>query len=105
MDRAILSHVKELGLESLSSSYKKVDEIPFDFTRRRMSVVVEDRNGKRQIITMSRRRNADGLQLCGIRRKGSAFIRQHAKQGTEIREGDECTRYESAGPGAEEFPE
>ena len=51
MDRAILSHVKELGLESLSSSYKKVDEIPFDFTRRRMSVVVEDKNGKRQIIT------------------------------------------------------
>ena len=51
MDRAILSHVKELGLESLSSSYKKVDEIPFDFTRRRMSVVVEDLKGKRQIIT------------------------------------------------------
>lgn len=51
MDRAILSHVKELGLESLSCSYKKVDEIPFDFTRRRMSVVVEDLNGKRQIIT------------------------------------------------------
>lgn len=51
MDRAILSHVKELGLESLSSSYKKVDEIPFDFTRRRMSVVVENQTGKRQIIT------------------------------------------------------
>ena len=51
MDRAILSHVKELGLEALSRSYKKVDEIPFDFTRRRMSVVVEDMNGKRQIIT------------------------------------------------------
>ena len=51
MDRAILSHVKELGLESLSSSYKKVDEIPFDFTRRRMSVVIENAVGKRQIIT------------------------------------------------------
>ena len=51
MDRAILSHVKELGLESLSRSYKKVDEIPFDFQRRRMSVVVEDLSGKRQIIT------------------------------------------------------
>lgn len=51
MDRAILSHVKELGLESLSCSYKKVDEIPFDFTRRCMSVVVEDLKGKRQIIT------------------------------------------------------
>lgn len=51
MDRAILSHVKELGLELLSRSYKKVDEIPFDFQRRRMSVVVEDSCGKRQIIT------------------------------------------------------
>lgn len=51
MDRAILSHVEELGLESLSNSYKKVDEIPFDFTRRRMSVVVENSDGKRQIIT------------------------------------------------------
>ncbi|MFQ6911408.1 MAG: magnesium-translocating P-type ATPase [Bacteroides faecis] len=51
MDRAVLSHVKELGLESLSRSYRKVDEIPFDFTRRRMSVVVEDNSGKRQIIT------------------------------------------------------
>ncbi|WP_075555568.1 magnesium-translocating P-type ATPase [Parabacteroides timonensis] len=51
MDRAVLSHVKELSLESLSSEYKKVDEIPFDFTRRRMSVVVEDSKGKRQIIT------------------------------------------------------
>lgn len=51
MDKAILSHVKELDLEYLKDSYRKVDEIPFDFTRRRMSVVVEDRQGKRQIIT------------------------------------------------------
>ncbi len=51
MDRAILTHVKELKLESISENYKKVDEIPFDFTRRRMSVVVEDKRGKRQIIT------------------------------------------------------
>lgn len=51
MDKAILSHVKELSLEYLKDNYKKVDEIPFDFTRRRMSVVVEDRQGKRQIIT------------------------------------------------------
>lgn len=51
MDKAILSHIKELGLEYLKEDYKKVDEIPFDFTRRRMSVVVEDKQGKRQIIT------------------------------------------------------
>lgn len=51
MDKAILSHVKELSLEYLKDNYTKIDEIPFDFTRRRMSVVVEDRQGKRQIIT------------------------------------------------------
>ncbi len=51
MDRAILSHVKELGMESVKKEYHKVDEIPFDFIRRRMSVVVEDMYGKRQIIT------------------------------------------------------
>ncbi|MCD7714384.1 MAG: magnesium-translocating P-type ATPase [Prevotella sp.] len=51
MDRAILSHVKDLQLEHLSEDYKKVDEIPFDFVRRRLSVVVEDNAGKRQIIT------------------------------------------------------
>ena len=51
MDKAILSHVRELNLEHLKDDYTKVDEIPFDFTRRRMSVVIEDRQGKRQIIT------------------------------------------------------
>ena len=51
MDKAILSHVKELNIEHLKEDYQKIDEIPFDFTRRRMSVVVEDTKGKRQIIT------------------------------------------------------
>lgn len=51
MDKAILSHVKELKLEHLKDAYSKVDEIPFDFIRRRMSVVIEDKQGKRQIIT------------------------------------------------------
>ena len=40
MDRAILSHVKDLDLEAMKDNYRKVDEIPFDFTRRRMSVVI-----------------------------------------------------------------
>ena len=46
MDKAILSHVTELQLEHLKNNYYKVDEIPFDFTRRRMSVVVEDKIGR-----------------------------------------------------------
>ncbi|MDR0961961.1 MAG: magnesium-translocating P-type ATPase [Mediterranea sp.] len=51
MDKAILSHVHDLGMEHLQEGYAKVDEIPFDFIRRRMSVVIEDLQGKRQLIT------------------------------------------------------
>lgn len=51
MDKAILAHCKELHFENLEQEYLKVDEIPFDFNRRRMSVVIEDTKGKRQIIT------------------------------------------------------
>ncbi|MGY3766028.1 magnesium-translocating P-type ATPase [Vagococcus vulneris] len=50
MDVAIIDAAeKELNINS--EDYTKVDEIPFDFQRRRMSVVIEDRTGKRQMIT------------------------------------------------------
>ncbi|WP_255467304.1 magnesium-translocating P-type ATPase [Raoultibacter phocaeensis] len=56
MDRAIIASLEEEqaekpSLQNLSSRYRKVDEIPFDFERRRMSVVVEDEAGKTQMIT------------------------------------------------------
>ena len=53
MDKAIVEHVNENGkaLDVVVEDYNKIDEIPFDFNRRRMSVVVEDKQGKRQIIT------------------------------------------------------
>ncbi|MDR0915799.1 MAG: magnesium-translocating P-type ATPase [Oscillospiraceae bacterium] len=51
IDLAIIKRASENGLESLLDAYTRVDEIPFDFARRRMSVVLEDKNGKRQLIT------------------------------------------------------
>ncbi len=56
LDIAILEYGKEKGMEEgvLERIYRKVDEIPFDFVRRRMSVVLESivRGGKkRQLIT------------------------------------------------------
>ncbi|MHB1315966.1 MAG: magnesium-translocating P-type ATPase [Christensenellales bacterium] len=51
MDIAILDHADERGFMELRSRYTKVDEIPFDFNRRRMSVVVKDRDGKTQMVT------------------------------------------------------
>lgn len=51
IDLAIINRAHENELDSLKESYKIIDEIPFDFSRRRMSVVLEDKNGKRQLIT------------------------------------------------------
>jgi len=51
IDLAIIERAEAEGKEFWDDNYKKVDEIPFDFTRRRMSVVLEDQNGKRQLIT------------------------------------------------------
>ena len=38
-------------LLDLSENYVKVDEIPFDFTRRRLTTVVQDKTGKTQMVT------------------------------------------------------
>ncbi len=51
MDKAILEHGNEKGFEILKHKYTKVDEIPFDFARRRMSVVLESEGNKRQLVT------------------------------------------------------
>ena len=50
LDRAVLHHQnlhRELSLEK----YTKVDEIPFDFSRRMMSVAVEGPDGERHLLT------------------------------------------------------
>ncbi len=50
MDEAILDHEElEERLEA-SKKYRKIDEIPFDFVRRRMSVIVEDTSGTNTLI-------------------------------------------------------
>ncbi len=56
MDLAIINKSEEVEandptLTPLSKLYTKVDEIPFDFTRRRLTTVVEDKNGKTQMVT------------------------------------------------------
>ena len=40
LDRAVLEHVEKTTELKLKETYRKIDEVPFDFERRRMSVVV-----------------------------------------------------------------
>lgn len=56
MDVAIIQKTEEEEaddpqLVDLSEHYVKVDEIPFDFARRRLTTVVQNRDGKTQMVT------------------------------------------------------
>jgi Mg2+-importing ATPase len=50
LDRAILDS-PDFHNQALIAKYKKLDEIPFDFTRRMMSVLVENPEGKAILLT------------------------------------------------------
>jgi Mg2+-importing ATPase len=50
LDRAVLRY-SELHKELSVEKYSKVDEIPFDFSRRMMSVAVQGPDGQRQLLT------------------------------------------------------
>jgi len=50
LDRAILDS-KDFHQQELIAKYRKLDEIPFDFTRRMMSVLVQDPDGKSILLT------------------------------------------------------
>lgn len=50
LDVAVLEGVDEAVARTLATRWQKVDEIPFDFERRRMSVVVSEEQGVHQLI-------------------------------------------------------
>ena len=50
IDEAVIARGTEHGMKDLSEKYTKIDEVPFDFSRRRLSVVVSD-GKKNQLIT------------------------------------------------------
>ena len=56
MDRAIISRTEKEAkeypiLQNLDTSFQKIDELPFDFERRRMSVIVKDDEGTVSMVT------------------------------------------------------
>lgn len=51
LDLAVIKRGDETGIQDQVKMYTKIDEIPFDFKRRRMSVVVIDDQGTRSLIS------------------------------------------------------
>jgi P-type Mg2+ transporter len=50
LDNAVLAHVELHKVLGIDTGYSKLDEIPFDFSRRRLSVVVARQDGKHILI-------------------------------------------------------
>jgi P-type Mg2+ transporter len=50
LDHAVLDHVELKDELRLEQDYSKIDEVPFDFERRRMSVVVSERDHHHELI-------------------------------------------------------
>ena len=44
VDKAIISYGTKNRIEALTTKYEKIDEIPFDYTRKKQSVVVKNKN-------------------------------------------------------------
>lgn len=51
IDEAVINRALKSELGNLAQEFRKVDEIPFDFSRRRLSVIVEDNNKEKLLIT------------------------------------------------------
>ncbi len=49
LDTAVVKHAKENKINNIGEDYRKIDELPFDFKRKRLSIVVEDKK-KRKIL-------------------------------------------------------
>lgn len=84
LDVAVLEHVEVHSQLQAATAFAKVDEIPFDFNRRRMSVVVAEHGGPHQIICKGAVEEI--LSVCNQVRHGEAVEPLTAELLTRIRE-------------------
>ena len=50
LDTAVLKHANENEINDIVLDYQKIDELPFDFKRRRLSIIVEDKKKEKILI-------------------------------------------------------
>jgi P-type Mg2+ transporter len=80
MDKAVLEH---RNLEPTAAHYRIVDEIPFDFQRRRMSVVVS--NGEGPELLVCKGAVEEMLSICAYAKTGDEILPMTDEQRAEIK--------------------
>lgn len=71
LDLAIIEKAHTENIDEVLSEYLKIDELPFDFSRRRMSIIVADKKNNRQIITKGAMEEI--LTVCKYAEKGNGI--------------------------------
>jgi Mg2+-importing ATPase len=80
MDKAVLSH---RDLEPIVARYRVVDEIPFDFQRRRMSVVLANGDGHHLLVCKGA--VEEMLSICSTERRGDEVVPMTDERRREIK--------------------
>ncbi|MGI9025267.1 MAG: magnesium-translocating P-type ATPase [Burkholderiaceae bacterium] len=84
LDRAVLDHAEMHRELSLVTNYRKVDEIPFDFERRRMSVVVSEREDHHELICKGAVEEI--VAVCATMQHGDEIVALTEERLAQIRE-------------------
>jgi Mg2+-importing ATPase len=85
LDAAILDHEDLKDRVKAEARYRKIDEIPFDFIRKRMSVIVEDKTGLNTLICKGA--VDDVIDLCSqveIDGKIASMVPKLAAEGRQV---------------------
>ena len=71
LDEAVLSNSKVKNIAGIENEYRKVSEIPFETTRRRMSVIVGNRSGEH--ILICKRAVDEMISISSLAAEGSGY--------------------------------
>jgi Mg2+-importing ATPase len=72
LDKAVLSHAEMQPETRLQTAWRKIDEVPFDFSRRRMSVVVD--NGGSEHLLICKGALEEILSVCTAVERGAEVL-------------------------------
>lgn len=66
IDEAVINRALKNDLGKLIEKYRKIDEIPFDFSRRRLSVVVDDDDDDKERLLITKGAVEEILDICSF---------------------------------------
>jgi Mg2+-importing ATPase len=83
LDRAVIERAEQSGLRELAKTWWKVDELPFDFVRRRMSVVLEQ--SKRNKVLYCKGAVEEMLEICVAVEEGQGTLAISAQRREQLK--------------------